>query len=204
MVEHFALLGLNDLIYSSALDAALLPIAPSAVCRAFGGDSRAFALHDSTIRAGGDSRRRSGSWPLSVMIAPFRGERELPPSAGAALFVCDAEASASVPEDQPRRLYGLIQAEARTALALLDSDRLAQVAAKLHVSLGTVRTLLQGVFEKTQTRRPAELVRLLPACRVLSGSASTLATNTDQRRRSGLQVRASKTDWRVFGPRRKS
>jgi hypothetical protein len=49
--------------------------------------------------------------------------------------------------------------------ALLDADRLADVAENLGVTLSTVRTHLQRTFEKTDTRRQSELVRLLLAHR---------------------------------------
>ena len=40
------------------------------------------------------------------------------------------------------------------------------MAEKLGVSLATVRTLLQRAFEKTETHRQAELVRLMLAHRM--------------------------------------
>jgi DNA-binding CsgD family transcriptional regulator len=63
-------------------------------------------------------------------------------------------------------LYGLTRAEARIAHALLDADRLADVAENLGVTLSTVRTHLQRAFEKTDTRRQSELIRLLVAHRL--------------------------------------
>ncbi|HMR31444.1 MAG TPA: hypothetical protein PKA13_00145 [Geminicoccaceae bacterium] len=50
-------------------------------------------------------------------------------------------------------------------LALASASRLADVAAMLSVSLSTVRTLLERVFEKTGTHRQADLARLLIAHR---------------------------------------
>src|SRR5262249_14670180 len=112
--------------------------------------------------------RRSGRRPLSVLVAPLRGEHPfaLEPLPTAILFVTDPESFVAAPRSHLRELYGLTEAEARTAEALLEADRLADVAENLGVSLATVRTLLQRAFEKTDTHRQSELVRLLLAHRV--------------------------------------
>jgi DNA-binding CsgD family transcriptional regulator len=107
----------------------------------------------------------SGRRPLSVLVAPLRGEHPfvLAPAATAILFVTDPDRVVSAPRSHLRELYGLTEGEARTAEALLEADRLADVAQKLGVTLATVRTLLQRVFEKTDTHRQSELVRLMLA-----------------------------------------
>jgi DNA-binding CsgD family transcriptional regulator len=107
----------------------------------------------------------SGRRPLSVLVAPLRGEHPfaLEPVATAILFVTDPDSIVRVPRSHLRELYGLTEGEARTAEALLDADRLADVAQKLGVTLATVRTLLQRVFEKTDTHRQSELIRLMQA-----------------------------------------
>jgi DNA-binding CsgD family transcriptional regulator len=113
-------------------------------------------------------RRRSGQRPLSVLVAPLRGEHpfQLEPVATAILLVNDPEQVRPAADGHLRALYGLTKAEARIAQALLDADRLADVAENLGVTLSTVRTHLQRTFEKTETRRQSELVRLLLAHRL--------------------------------------
>jgi DNA-binding CsgD family transcriptional regulator len=103
--------------------------------------------------------------PLSVLVAPLRGEHPfaLEPVPTAILFVTDPERVVMAPRSHLRELYGLTEGEARIAESLLDADRLADVAQKLGVTLATVRTLLQRVFEKTDTHRQSELVRLMLA-----------------------------------------
>jgi DNA-binding CsgD family transcriptional regulator len=107
----------------------------------------------------------SGRRPLSVLVAPLRGEHPfvIEPVPAAILLVTDPDRVVITPRGHLRELYGLTEAEARTAEALLDADRLADVAQKLGVTLATVRTLLQRVFEKTDTHRQSELVRLMLA-----------------------------------------
>ena len=54
------------------------------------------------------------------------------------------------------------------ALRVLDGTGLVPIAEELAMSLATVRTHMQHVFDKTDTHRQAELVRLL-----LRGVAAT-------------------------------
>jgi len=112
--------------------------------------------------------RRSGRRPLSVLVAPLRGEHPfvVEPVPTAIVFATDPDSCVAAPRSHLRELYGLTEGEARTAEALLEADRLADVAQKLGVTLSTVRTLLQRAFEKTDTHRQSELVRLLLAHRV--------------------------------------
>ena len=64
-----------------------------------------------------------------------------------------------------RRLFeialGLSRAEAGVAVALLEGLDAKQVSERLHVSHETVRTHLKRIFEKTRTRRQAELLIVL-------------------------------------------
>jgi DNA-binding CsgD family transcriptional regulator len=116
-------------------------------------------------------RRRSGRRPLSVLVAPLRGERPVPISrrATAMVLVADPEAAVPTAGDALRATHGPTAAEARTAAALLDHVPLAEVADKLGVGLPTVRTLLQRAFGKTGTHSQAELVRLMLAHRLPAG-----------------------------------
>ena len=113
-------------------------------------------------------RRRSGQRPLSVLVARLGAEHpfQLEPPATAILLVTDPEQARPAADGHLRALYGLTRAEARIAQALLDADRLADVAENLGVTLSTVRTHLQRAFEKTDTRRQSELIRLLLAHRL--------------------------------------
>jgi DNA-binding CsgD family transcriptional regulator/PAS domain-containing protein len=72
------------------------------------------------------------------------------------------------PEDEPepaaallRRLYRFTEAEAEVALHVMHGADLKQISDELSISLTTVRTHLHHVFDKTDTHRQAELVRLL-------------------------------------------
>jgi DNA-binding CsgD family transcriptional regulator len=62
-----------------------------------------------------------------------------------------------------RNLYGLTNSEADIALRVANGQGLAPISDDLSVSIATVKTHLQHVFDKTDTHRQAELVRLLTA-----------------------------------------
>ncbi len=79
------------------------------------------------------------------------------------MFVVDPDSAPRIAHDQLRNLYRLTPAEAAVALAIARGAGLQAVADELEISLTTARTHLQHVFEKTETRRQAELVRLIAA-----------------------------------------
>jgi DNA-binding CsgD family transcriptional regulator len=57
--------------------------------------------------------------------------------------------------------FGLTPAEARLVLRLVSGDSLRSAAKALGVQYETVRTHLKSIFQKTETRRQAELVILV-------------------------------------------
>ena len=64
-------------------------------------------------------------------------------------------------DEMLRALYGLTAAEAVLTRLLVQGLPLAEAAAQLGVRVQTVRTRLKTIFEKTDTHRQAELVRLV-------------------------------------------
>ncbi|OBK19314.1 helix-turn-helix transcriptional regulator [Mycobacterium asiaticum] len=119
----------------------------------------------STIRAGKSliSVRPSGRRPYVVHVLPsHRRNADAPLRQPMALILIID------PEDEPepaaallRRLYRLTDAEADVALRVTHGADMKEISEELSVSLTTVRTHLQHVFDKTDTHRQVELVRLL-------------------------------------------
>lgn len=107
--------------------------------------------------------RPSGKRPYIIQVLPFhRRDADGPLRQPMALILI------TDPEDQPepaaallRRLYHLTRAEAEVALHVMRGAELKEISEELSVSLPTVRTHLQHVFDKTNTHRQADLVRLL-------------------------------------------
>ncbi len=85
-----------------------------------------------------------------------------------AIFIREATLDLQSPVELLSRRYDLTAGELRVLLALIDTGSVAEVARLLGISEGTVRNHLHRLFEKTGTRRQAELVRLV------SGLASPL------------------------------
>lgn len=109
--------------------------------------------------------RRADGRPLALLVAPLRGERVGTVAAAGRVVVVvkDPDRVAPAPVELLRRAYGLTAAEARVGAGLLDADRLQDVADRLRIGRETARSHLQWAFDKTGTRRQAELVRLILA-----------------------------------------
>jgi DNA-binding CsgD family transcriptional regulator len=102
------------------------------------------------------------SYVVSVVPLPFQtGERLAAGRAAAMLFVAEPDRRSERPDAWLQRLWDLTPAEARLAGRLMQGESLREAADALGVALGTARNQLKHVFAKTDTRRQAELMRLL-------------------------------------------
>ncbi|MBP2301660.1 helix-turn-helix transcriptional regulator [Azospirillum picis] len=105
---------------------------------------------------------------LSVCVVPLpsalRGTGHGGPVAS--LFIADPARTERPSVAQLQASFGLTLAESALALEILAGDGLRAVAGRLGISQTTARTHLGHVFEKTGTKRQAELVRLLLAVRL--------------------------------------
>jgi DNA-binding CsgD family transcriptional regulator len=61
--------------------------------------------------------------------------------------------------------YGLSKAEARTLKALVETQTPANAAIRLNVAISTVKSHIRKIFQKTNTSRQTELLRLVESCR---------------------------------------
>jgi DNA-binding CsgD family transcriptional regulator/PAS domain-containing protein len=99
---------------------------------------------------------------LHVLPIPHsQPRRELAPRAAAAIFVAAADAPPSAPVDALAALYDLSRAEAMTLEQIGAGRSPSEAAARLGVSVSTVKSHLVRVFRKTGTSRQPELVRLV-------------------------------------------
>ena len=100
---------------------------------------------------------------LLIIVLPIKTEalhiaRE---TRGAILFIKDLERVAKPPVTAFADYFGLTPAQAALAHELAAGDGLTAAAKRLGVSHNTVRTHINQIFQKTATRRQAELVRLI-------------------------------------------
>jgi DNA-binding CsgD family transcriptional regulator len=114
--------------------------------------------------AGGRLRlSRENRAPVTVLVIPHRARFAWIDIARprAILFITDPEEAVVVRRKSLRHDFGLTPAEAGFTREVLKADGLQAAADRLGISLTTARTHLAHVFDKTGTRRQAELVRLI-------------------------------------------
>lgn len=106
--------------------------------------------------------RPAGSrWAYIIHVLPLGCESAT--QGPALLLVIDPDERSRPATELVRSLFGLTKAEAEVAVRILDGEGLKPICEGMNLSLTTVKTHLQHVFDKTQTHRQAELVRLLLA-----------------------------------------
>ena len=107
--------------------------------------------------------RPSGHRPLSVTVAPMRGETAwssmAPPMV--IIFIGDAEQDDKLSESRMRALYGMTGMEATVAGLISKGNGVKVAARKLGIAPSTVRTHLHRVFEKNRDETQAELAHLM-------------------------------------------
>jgi DNA-binding CsgD family transcriptional regulator len=104
-------------------------------------------------------------WAAHVLPLTSGARRQagLSYSAVAAVFVRKAALDLSSPLQTISDLYDLTPAERRVLIAIADIGGVPQAAPALGISETTVKTHLRRLYEKTGTRRQADLVKLLAA-----------------------------------------
>lgn len=124
----------------------------------------------SAAGAGGDIAlsRGSGRLPLDVLVTPVQPETAMAAipwtssqRAVAIVLVCDAETAKDARVRNLRERFGLTPAEATFAIEIIKGDGRQATADRLGITVGTARSHLSRIFDKTGVRHQAELVRLL-------------------------------------------
>jgi DNA-binding CsgD family transcriptional regulator len=109
--------------------------------------------------------RPSGKRPYAILVTPVGGNlpalSALHPSV--LIVITDPDAVSLLPNDRLRSAFLLTDAEAQLATLIAAGDDLRFAAAKLGIRYGTARVRLAQIFQKTDTRRQGELVRVLLA-----------------------------------------
>jgi DNA-binding CsgD family transcriptional regulator len=116
--------------------------------------------------------RPSTKKPFQVLVSPLRadigwmGMSWQTPTV--LVLMIDPERETPNIESRLRTLFGLTRTEARLAREIAAGEGLISVAESLGVLPSTARTHLHRVFEKTETKRQAELVKVVEHLAVLS------------------------------------
>ena len=98
--------------------------------------------------------------PLAAGTRRLAGARY---DAAAALFVLPAARDVASAPEVVARTFDLTPGELRVLLSIIDSGGVPETAEALGIGEATVKTHLHRIFGKTETRRQADLVRLMAA-----------------------------------------
>lgn len=124
----------------------------------------------STVTASGGevALARGTRLPLDVVVTPVKQEKAtaiipwtFSQRAVAIVLVSDPETEIQARVEDLRERFGFTPAEAAFALEIVKGDGRQAAADKLGITVGTARSHLSSIFDKTGSRRQAELVRLL-------------------------------------------
>lgn len=83
--------------------------------------------------------------------------------AKAIVFLYDLRAAVTVPPQRLCELFGMTPAEARAALQIARGGGLEEMAARLHVTVNTLKTQLKAAYGKSGAHRQVDLLKLLLA-----------------------------------------
>ena len=108
-------------------------------------------------------RRPSGRRPLAVLVTPLATHSNFIAAdmAAVAMSVANPECTRLPHIDVLRLVLGLTSGEARLARCLVAGQGLDEAARSLSIGIETARKRLKVLFQKTDTHRQADLVRLL-------------------------------------------
>ena len=122
--------------------------------------------------------------PLAALVLPIRGpvsyagpiEAIGVKTQAALVFITDPERGRRAKNDWLRRIYGLTRTEARLACELIKGGTLEDIAARMDITMNTVRTHMKHLLSKTnaQGQGQAGLMRLL-----LSGPWMVMTSASD-------------------------
>ncbi len=115
--------------------------------------------------AGGMQYHYPGSenW-VSILVSPLNPDQVnfgFETTRCALIFLSEKQPKLGLSASIISQIYGLTKAEARVAALLCEGLTLNEISEKLHNSNNTIKHHLKSVFQKTDTRRQAELVNLI-------------------------------------------
>ncbi|HEX5507871.1 MAG TPA: hypothetical protein VFX37_05140 [Pseudolabrys sp.] len=123
---------------------------------------------------------REGRPAMVVTVAPVKAERghRISVQPSAIVVIRDLERPTKPCLAVFARHFGLTPAQTALAAEIVKGDGVASAAARVGISYATARTHLVQIFQKTQTRRQAELVRLMSAWNEGSFISPSATTNS--------------------------
>lgn len=108
--------------------------------------------------------RPSGQLPYSLQFSSLASNNEFGEGMDAPqiiVFISDPDQEIQVDPELLRKTYGLTPAEIRVAVALCQEGDIEEVAAKIFVSVHTVKSQLKQVYQKTGVENRTRLTKLI-------------------------------------------
>ncbi|MDH5751320.1 MAG: helix-turn-helix transcriptional regulator, partial [Deltaproteobacteria bacterium] len=128
------------------------------------------------VRIGGTIRinRKKSDYPLIVSASPFRPQHinQAPAGSSVIVVISSPEQYSHPSAEVLRELFGLTKAESRLAVELGKGDTLDQISLRMGIKKSTVRSQLLSIFQKTGSKRQADLVRLFGSCVIATNGMS--------------------------------
>lgn len=115
--------------------------------------------HDQEVCLAQPSAERSGAIAYLRPLGVSGAEPAI------ALFVMQSGEASQYGIDGLAEAYGLSKAETRILKALIETQTTAEAAVRLNIALSTVKSHLRKIFQKTNTSRQADLLRLVECFR---------------------------------------
>jgi DNA-binding CsgD family transcriptional regulator len=126
------------------------------------------ALHRAIAVVANDTQKcigmrlpRAGVPPATLLLVGVERANNISSARAVAVVISDPEVKHGPDERALRELFEFTHAEAVVAIHLMRGEGPVAIAASLHTSVNTVRTHVKKLFEKTETCRQGDLVRLL-------------------------------------------
>ena len=115
--------------------------------------------HDQEVCLAQPSAERSGAIAYLRPLGVSGAEPAI------ALFVMQSGEASQYGIDGLAEAYGLSKAETQILKALIETQTTAEAAVRLNIALSTVKSHLRKIFQKTNTSRQADLLRLVECFR---------------------------------------
>jgi DNA-binding CsgD family transcriptional regulator len=113
-------------------------------------------------------RRKAGRLPLNVLVTPIQPDTAMvaipwtfPQRAAAIVLISDPDAEIKARVNDLRERFGFTSAEAAFTLEIIKGDGRQAAADRLGITVGTARSHLSKIFDKSGARNQTELVLLL-------------------------------------------
>lgn len=112
-------------------------------------------------------QKPDGNVKLNVVVKPLvlsASPRQIPAPAVMLLLNDGGAGPAEIDADLLANVYRLTRCEARVGVLLVKGYTLREVADELHVSINTVKTHQQGIYDKLGLNRRSQVINLLANC----------------------------------------